>query len=130
MPEAAHVDHQSAEEEEYDELTVPEWVEDTIGLMVDHPDDVRCDEKRTDHTSLLTVKVHPDDVGKAVGRQWGHFKAIESLLRAIGGCERRFYKLELENESTSPPPKKRSHPERGSNQRGRGPNRDRRGGRR
>ena len=56
-----------------------------IKALVDHPDDVVITHKMDTMGVLLTLTVHPDDMGKIIGRE-GKIatQAIRPLLRAVG----------------------------------------------
>ncbi len=61
-----------------------DFLEFLVKSLVDHPDDVRVDRKVDEMGVLLTLKVHPMDMGQVVGRQGATAKAIRSLLRIVG----------------------------------------------
>lgn len=61
-----------------------EFLEFLVKALVDHPDDVRVDRKVDEMGVLLTLRVHPMDMGQVVGRQGATAKAIRSLLRIVG----------------------------------------------
>lgn len=55
-----------------------------VKSIVDHPDDVKVERKVDEMGVLLSLKVHPQDMGQVVGRQGATAKAIRSLLRIVG----------------------------------------------
>jgi predicted RNA-binding protein YlqC (UPF0109 family) len=61
-----------------------EFLEFLVKSIVDHPDDVKVDRKVDEMGVLLSLKVHPEDMGQVVGRQGSTAKAIRSLLRIVG----------------------------------------------
>lgn len=61
-----------------------DFLEFLVKALVDHPDDVKVDRKVDEMGVLLTLKVHPMDMGQVVGRQGATAKAIRSLLRIVG----------------------------------------------
>lgn len=61
-----------------------EFIEFLVKSLVDHPDDVKVDRKVDEMGVLLSLKVHPMDMGQVVGRQGSTAKAIRSLLRIVG----------------------------------------------
>lgn len=61
-----------------------EFLEYLVKSIVDHPDDVKVDRKIDERGVLLTLKVHPQDMGQVVGRQGATAQAIRSLLRIVG----------------------------------------------
>lgn len=61
-----------------------EFLEHVIKLLVDHPDDVKINRQVDEMGVLLTLKVHPEDMGQVIGRQGVTAKAIRTLVRIIG----------------------------------------------
>ena len=53
--------------------------------IVDHPDDVTVDLRERRGSRVLEVRVHPDDLGKVIGRAGRTAKALRSVMTAIGG---------------------------------------------
>jgi predicted RNA-binding protein YlqC (UPF0109 family) len=53
--------------------------------IVDHPDDVRVDLRERRSGRVLEVRVHPDDLGKVIGRNGRTAKALRSVMTALGG---------------------------------------------
>ena len=53
--------------------------------IVDHPDDVQVDLRERRNGRVLEVRVHPDDLGKVIGRAGRTAKALRSVMTAIGG---------------------------------------------
>lgn len=53
--------------------------------IVDHPDDVQVDLRERRNGRVLEVRVHPDDLGKVIGRSGRTAKALRSVMSAIGG---------------------------------------------
>jgi predicted RNA-binding protein YlqC (UPF0109 family) len=70
-----------------------EALEHLVKGIVDHPDEVRVDARamrrgrggRPGGEKLLEVRVHPDDLGKIIGRQGRTAKALRTVMSAIGG---------------------------------------------
>ena len=61
-----------------------EFLDYVVRAIVDHPDDVKTDRKVDEMGVLLTLKVHPEDMGEVIGRNGETAKAIRSLLRIVG----------------------------------------------
>lgn len=57
--------------------------------IVDNPDDVDVREKQTKRGSLLEVRVHPDDLGRVIGRSGRTAKALRTVIGAVAGNEVR-----------------------------------------
>ncbi len=60
-------------------------LEHLVRGIVDHPDDVRIKEKTLRRGSLLEVRVHPDDLGRVIGRAGRTAKALRSVMGALAG---------------------------------------------
>ncbi|MBP9856164.1 MAG: KH domain-containing protein [Candidatus Pacebacteria bacterium] len=61
-----------------------EFLEFLIKALVDHPEEVKVDRKVDEMGVLMTLDVHPEDMGKIIGRQGNTAKAIRTLLRVVG----------------------------------------------
>jgi predicted RNA-binding protein YlqC (UPF0109 family) len=53
--------------------------------IVDHPDDVQVTAKRLRSGELLEVRVHPDDLGRVIGRAGRTAKALRTVVGALAG---------------------------------------------
>lgn len=53
--------------------------------VVDNPDDVRVKEKNLRRGLLLEVRVHPDDLGRVIGRSGRTAKALRTVVTALAG---------------------------------------------
>ena len=60
------------------------FLEYAVKALVDHPESVETTRTIDQMGVLLTLVVHPDDMGKIIGRQGNTAKAIRTLLRVIG----------------------------------------------
>jgi uncharacterized protein len=61
-----------------------EFLEYVIKSIVDHPGDVKVDRKVDEMGVLLSLRVHPEDMGQVVGREGSTAKSIRTLIRIIG----------------------------------------------
>ena len=61
-----------------------EFVQYVVKSIVDHPDDVKVERTIDEMGVLLTLSVHPDDMGQVIGRQGATAKSVRTLLRVIG----------------------------------------------
>jgi uncharacterized protein len=52
--------------------------------LVDHPEAVKITRTVDEMGVLLNLDVHPDDMGKIIGRSGNTAKAIRILLRVVG----------------------------------------------
>jgi predicted RNA-binding protein YlqC (UPF0109 family) len=62
-----------------------EALEHLVRGIVEHPDDVRVDMLTGRRGRVLEVRVHPDDLGKVIGRAGRTAKALRTVIGAIGG---------------------------------------------
>ena len=53
--------------------------------IVDHPDQVQVDRRQLRRGQVLEVRVHPDDLGKVIGRGGRTARALRAVITAIGG---------------------------------------------
>ena len=74
---------------------VAQWVELTVRLIVDHPDEVVLTEITGTHSNILELVVHRSDIGKVVGKRGVHADAIRRIMHAAGGARRKRYVLEI-----------------------------------
>lgn len=61
-----------------------EFLEYIIKNLVDHPEDVKVDRKVDEMGVLLSLRVHPEDMGQVVGREGSTARSIRTLVRIIG----------------------------------------------
>jgi predicted RNA-binding protein YlqC (UPF0109 family) len=62
-----------------------EALEHLVRGIVDHPDDVTVRDRRLRHGSVLEVRVHPDDLGKVIGRRGRTATAFRTVVSALAG---------------------------------------------
>jgi predicted RNA-binding protein YlqC (UPF0109 family) len=72
-----------------------ELVEAIARTLVDHPEDVQVKSVDGAQVVVLELRVHPDDLGKVIGRQGRTAKAIRTLLGASGMKLRKRFTLEI-----------------------------------
>lgn len=56
--------------------------------IVDHPDEVSVTLVDTGRGELLEVRVHPDDLGRVIGRQGRTAKALRTVVNALADGRR------------------------------------------
>ena len=61
-----------------------QFLEYVVKALADHPTDVKVDRKVDEMGVLLSLKVHPEDMGQIVGREGSTARAIRTLVRIIG----------------------------------------------
>jgi predicted RNA-binding protein YlqC (UPF0109 family) len=62
-----------------------EALEHLVKGIVDHPDDVTVDLLNSRRGKTLEVRVHPDDLGKVIGRGGRTAKALRTVMTGVGG---------------------------------------------
>lgn len=62
-----------------------EALEHLVKGIVDHPDDVRVDLVDNRRGQRLEVRVHPEDLGRVIGRSGRTAKALRQVMNGVGG---------------------------------------------
>lgn len=62
-------------------------LEHLVRGLVPNPDDVRVRESDRGRVRTLEVRVHPEDVGKVIGRQGRTASALRTVIAALAGRE-------------------------------------------
>ena len=60
-------------------------LEHLVRGIVDHPDDVTVELVSNRRGRTLEVRVHPDDLGKVIGRAGRTARALRAVMTALGG---------------------------------------------
>lgn len=66
---------------------VADVIEHLVGGIVEHPDDVDVRAKELRRGTIYEVRVHPEDLGKVIGRQGRTATAIRTVASALSGPE-------------------------------------------
>ena len=61
-----------------------QFLEYVVKALVSHPDDIKIKRTVDEMGVLMTLDVHPEDMGKVIGRSGNTAKAIRILLRVVG----------------------------------------------
>lgn len=61
-----------------------DFIEYVVKMLVDNPDSVKVERKIDEMGVLITLDVHPEDMGMVIGREGMTAKALRTLLRVIG----------------------------------------------
>ena len=62
-----------------------EALEHLVRGIVDYPDEVRVDSRGLRRGRVLEVRVHPEDLGKVIGRGGRTAKALRTVISALAG---------------------------------------------
>jgi len=70
------------------------FLEYVVKGLVDHPEEVAITPVEREGTTMYELRLHPQDVGKIIGRQGMTINAIRSLL--LAGSARKGLRCTLE----------------------------------
>ena len=70
-------------------------VEAIARALVDHPEQVAVHAVEGEQITALELRVHPEDLGKVIGRQGRTAKSIRTLLGAAGMKLKKRFTLEI-----------------------------------
>lgn len=74
-----------------------QFVEYIVKSLVGHPDDVKVDRIIDEKGVLLTLTVHPEDLGRVIGKRGVTAQSLRTLLRAFGTKNDARYNLKIVN---------------------------------
>jgi hypothetical protein len=74
---------------------VKELIELIAKSLVDNPDKVQVSQLDGEQSSIIELKVAPEDVGKVIGKQGRNVQAIRIILGAAGMKLKKRFILEL-----------------------------------
>jgi predicted RNA-binding protein YlqC (UPF0109 family) len=78
-----------------DESSLKEVIEAIAKALVDSPDEVAVREIEGESTTVLELRVAPQDLGKVIGKQGRTARAMRTLLRAAGMKLKKRFVLEI-----------------------------------
>jgi predicted RNA-binding protein YlqC (UPF0109 family) len=61
-----------------------QFLEYVVKALVSHPEDIKIKRTVDEMGVLMSLDVHPEDMGKVIGRSGNTAKAIRILLRVVG----------------------------------------------
>ena len=67
-----------------------------VSSLVDHPADVRIDEKAEQGIVVLSLSVNPADMGKVIGKGGKIIKALRNIIKILAVKEDKKFELVLE----------------------------------
>lgn len=62
-----------------------EALEHLVKGIVEHPDEVQVASRTLRRGQVLEVRVHPDDLGKVIGRNGRTARSLRTIVGALGG---------------------------------------------
>jgi predicted RNA-binding protein YlqC (UPF0109 family) len=73
-----------------------ELVEYVVPWLIDHPEDLQIEEVEGEKGALIIeLSVHPDDMGKVIGRRGRIIRSLRTLAKAAGQRDDRAVLLEV-----------------------------------
>ncbi len=72
-----------------------ETVETIVKALVDNTEAVDIREIPRDGTTLIEIRVAPEDMGKVIGKQGRTVRALRSLAHAVGSKKKHRFVLEI-----------------------------------
>ena len=58
-------------------------LEHLVKGIVDHPDEVQVTTRETQRGDILEIHVHPEDLGRVIGRSGRTAKALRTLINSL-----------------------------------------------
>lgn len=83
-----------------------QFIESVVKMLVDNPDSVKVDRKIDEMGVLITLDVHPEDMGMVIGREGMTAKALRTLLRVIGARNNARVNLKINEPEGSERPRR------------------------
>ncbi|MCX4746563.1 RNA-binding protein [Kitasatospora sp. NBC_01287] len=65
--------------------------------IVEHPEDVQVRSRNLRRGNTIEVRVHPDDLGKVIGRGGRTARALRTVVGALGGRNVRVDLVDVDN---------------------------------
>ncbi len=66
-----------------------------VSNIVDHPEDIVVEVKKEETRDVLILHVHPDDMGKVIGKQGRIIRALRDLLKLMAAKQNAYVDIEL-----------------------------------
>jgi uncharacterized protein len=76
-------------------MFMKDLVQEIAKALVDHPEQVQVNAVEGEQVTVLELRVHPEDLGKVIGRQGRTAKSIRTLLGAAGMKLKKRFTLEI-----------------------------------
>jgi len=77
------------------------FVEFIVRAIVENPDDVKLDRSVDEKGVLLQLTVHPDDLGRVIGKNGANAQSVRTLLRALGTKNDARYHMKITDNGTT-----------------------------
>ncbi|MGB9726598.1 MAG: KH domain-containing protein [Minisyncoccia bacterium] len=83
------------------EATDKQVLELIVKSIVNHPEEVKIERKIDEMGVLLSLKVHPEDMGQIIGRGGSMSRALRTILKVVGAKNRARVNLKIEEPQAS-----------------------------
>lgn len=70
-----------------------------IRALVDHTDAIEIEERQDGEATIFIVHVHPDDMGRVIGKSGRIIRAVRDLMKVIAAKRNQFVDVELFEET-------------------------------
>ena len=80
---------------QHETINVDELVREIARALVDAPDAVAVESVSHDESTLLRLRVAPEDVGKVIGKQGRTARSVRTILGAVSMKLHRRYTLDI-----------------------------------
>ena len=81
-----------------------ELIEMIAKALVDNPDNVQISQIDGEQSSIIELKVAPEDIGKVIGKEGRTAQAIRTILGAVGMKLRKRFNFEIIEKGERPHP--------------------------
>ena len=95
MDEESDRTDEPAESGEMDDASAKELVEMIARALVDNPAEVEVSQLDGEQTTVLELRVDPDDLGKVIGKRGRTARALRTILGASGMKLNKRFVLEI-----------------------------------
>jgi predicted RNA-binding protein YlqC (UPF0109 family) len=85
-----------------------QFVEYIVKSLVNNPDAVSINRTIDEKGVLLELTVHPEDLGRVIGKRGATAQCLRTLLRALGTKNEARYNLKIVDNGTGPKPQVQS----------------------
>lgn len=76
------------------------FVEFNVRSIVERPEDIKIERTVDEKGVLLQLTVHPDDLGRVIGKAGANAQSLRTLLRALGTKNDARYHLKITDNGT------------------------------
>ncbi|MFH0749853.1 MAG: KH domain-containing protein [Candidatus Gottesmanbacteria bacterium] len=66
-----------------------------VSKIVDHPEDILVEINKEETRDILVLHVHPDDMGKVIGKQGRIIRALRDLIKLMAAKRNSYVDIEL-----------------------------------